>query len=258
MTPSPAYPLISGCNKSEEICFRNGNRGTHIRCYINESKPIITVEWFYRAVYEEEHIPGKRADHESSSKITAYFPDSSTISILVCRASNNHSLLIRNETVLLMKNDQATTPSGETTMLYVERGQSVRMNCSHDAIFSLIWEKGNLTTELEPIAIGIPAEENLRKVYGDEYTLDKAGSLYLSITDLHHEGQYACIYRSSDGESKTTTQLTPYGRHRCNDYIKTYVSTLCFICETTSYDPMMPFVSGLDTIVLHLVMLTYR
>lgn len=126
----------------------------------------------------------------TTATVTDFIDSSSFLEELVCIAADNHHVLKRTKTLIVVRNLEKTVTSLPTKVT-VKLNSQLILGC-HGANIT-VWEKRTAENTFETISVSY-AYYNISEVYKNDYFFHKNGSLLLSSAGFSHEGIYLCAF----------------------------------------------------------------
>lgn len=219
--PVRLRPSIDVCRRNETTCYTLIRKASELRCSIWNARPAITLQWIARtnrgnktvrcSLQTELH----NSSHTSHCTIAESAHHSSLLSLLVCKANDEHGLLLEDEALVFVESDDEMHKllTDEQSEVLVERGRQMELTCTEGKPYLIVWKKiTQLQGTVEVLIYGAYGVKHTAygKMYNKEYELNSSGSLVVRNTKVQNEGLYSCSFQNEVYENMGLFEVIVY------------------------------------------------
>lgn len=188
-----------------------------LHCVVNDSKPAVNLTFVRRTAYEDHQLTSSLSHKDRkrlhTSAIAIDLPlQTAMVTLYVCKAKPMN-FMENDETAILVESIGFDQVAGVTPIqVFVEKGKSVHLSCSHGPTLYAVWEKQMTVKPALMIAYSITWKEDSVNETNERFYLADGNSLMIPDVTVQDEGVYVCVTGDGILEEVKTFNITVYGR----------------------------------------------
>ncbi|KAJ8048809.1 hypothetical protein HOLleu_01277 [Holothuria leucospilota] len=196
-------PIINHCNASNDICFKMLSEETEVSCVIRDSPFIVPLTMVVRTADGDHDIltafvvtNNSKSSYTTRVSTSDRLVYSSLLTLLVCKGENSNGLLTKNESFILIQNDNETLSLKDPVKIYSEISSRLELSCTDSRMLYLVWQRKKPQERVSRNVVLATFDEGFIQK-NEKFKFQNDGSLVVEEIGVEHEGLYQCI--SGDG-----------------------------------------------------------
>ncbi|KAJ8049581.1 hypothetical protein HOLleu_02376 [Holothuria leucospilota] len=193
-------PIIDKCDNEIGICYQIIHRNSEISCTMKDAREAIPLTWMVRTTNGDRNTSSQSViTNETNIYFTSRtathdtFAYSEILTLLVCKADSPPGLLERNESLVLLQNNDETLMNIKPKQVVVEVDSTVQLHCNNGKLSYLVWQvKKSPVIVFKTILYAVFVGGNFTQINDEDYKLQQT-SLVINKIRVQEEGTYRCV-----------------------------------------------------------------
>lgn len=206
--PAQTFPVITDC-EGKRTCFKQLPSNTPVSCAVKNTKPAVNLSWVERTRTGDIPISSSRDESNANNLFTIVRTidesnfNGHSLLLLICKSGGTPSLLLNNESAILLQNLTHATSYEEIVVKNAASGSSLLLPCNDTESLVIAWNRGD---DDERVTVIAKASHDKFPIV-NEYDTTSDGALVIQKIRLDHEGMYQCTYSDGNVEGVIAYQV---------------------------------------------------